>query len=99
MHTVNSGRKYFFNQFTITVDAFPNTPQVKFPFLATKVVISNDSDDDSLVYSFLRPNVDGILLCDDGPFSMDNVAENRLWFKKLSPAAADIKIRVWAWRM
>lgn len=97
-HNINSRRTYFFDQIVITVATFPVAPQIKLPFKATHIVISNDSDDVSVKYSFLRPDIDGILLCDDQPFAMDGVSVDFVWFEKVA-AGSDIPVRVWGWRL
>lgn len=88
-----SGRNFFYKNVQITDIAFPSTPQIKLPFMASKVIISNDSDL-QVDFSFLKPNLDGELFCEDGPITFDCLGEGRLWFK--SPGTAGV--RVWAWR-
>ena len=89
------------NRFYANIDvaagiAFPSKAQLDFCFQATNVIISNDSDEDTLTYSFQRPKIHGELFCGDGPFAMDNIGAGKMWlrFEK-----GTNKVRVWAWRI
>lgn len=91
-----SRRNFFYKKVTLSVDAFPNKPQVNFGFQATRVVIASDADARQVDFSFLKPNLDGELLATDGPLVFDQLGEGRLWFKQ--PEGKEVTVRVWAWR-
>lgn len=96
---VATRRNIFYDRQTISVTDFPNAPQFKFPFDATRVLIDarNRSDDAVIVkFSFLNPELDGELFCEDGPLAFDELKEARMWLK-VDTGSADV--RVWAWRL
>lgn len=91
----NTKRRFFFEELTVNVTAFPEQPQMKFGFQATHVIVTNDSKH-SLDFSFLKPNLDGRLYEKDGPLALDGLSEGRMWFK-VEDATKPVKFRVWAW--
>jgi len=94
---VQATRTFFYEpSLTITATAFTSAPDLRFPFTANRVILSNDSDTNIVTFSFLAPNIDGELFCTDGPIVFDWLNQDRLWFKVNS---GDAKIRIWAWRL
>lgn len=92
-----SKRSFFYKKLSVTASAFPDEPQLKFGFDATRVIIVNDHEDSTLTWSFLNPNIDGELFCADGPISFEGISEGRLWLKTSFEGSA--QVRVWAWRI
>lgn len=93
---VPSRRNFYYKRITVSATSFQDQDDLNFGFDATSVIISNDSDTDSIAFSFLNPHLDGELFCYDEPLVMDGLSEARLWFKKLT--VNDVQVRVWAWR-
>lgn len=88
-----SSKTFFYTRVKIAVKDFPSDAQIKIPFLASKIIISNDTDP-RLDFSFQAPHLHGELFCDDDPIVMDNLSVGKVWFKSESSSEA----RVWAWR-
>ena len=77
--------------------------KLEFPTNLTTVVISLDGGDKNLEYSFDGRELDGELLCDDGPFSQDGSSDGYLYLRLpegtvLTPPSTKIQVRIWAWR-
>ena len=90
-----TGRNFFYQRVTVPAGTvFTDAPQLTLPFQASRIIIARGEEKTSLAFSFLAPNVDGELLCDDGPITFDGLNEGRLWFR----ATAQTTVRVWAWR-
>lgn len=89
------GRTFFYRKLSIAENEFPLEPQVRFPFLVTKAILVNDSENQVVTFSFQHPHIDGELLCTDGPIALDWISQGRLWFKTTGLA----QMRVWAWRL
>lgn len=91
-----SRRNFFYLNTVISNLSFPNAPQIKLPFQASKIIIANDSDKSVLSFSFGIPDLDGELFCTDMPITFEGVGKGRLWF---FTDGAPNKLRVWAWRL
>ena len=96
MHTISSGRNFFFKEFDISAASFPTKQNFKFPFQATRVILTYDEGEAELFFSFRRPDEDGKLICSDGPIAFDQLSEGKIWFKKTG--TGNVKGRIWAWR-
>lgn len=92
MSTMGS-KTFFYKRIKVAIKDFESEAQVKIPFLATKIIISNDSDP-RLDFSFQAPELHGELFCDDDPIVMDNLSVGKVWFRSESTSEA----RIWAWR-
>lgn len=90
-------RNVFYKKYTVNKTDFSNEADIKLPFQSNKIIISNDGPKGTLIFSFLKPEVDGELYCSDGPLTFDNIAETKIWFKK-ELGKPDMTVRVWAWR-
>ena len=90
-------RNFFYDRLLITESDFQTGPDLKFGFQATSVMIVNDSDEETLGFSFRPDFLDGELFGCDGPWVADGLGEGRLWFRK--SGIPDISVRVWAWRV
>ena len=89
------GIKTFFYKTTEIGDkAFPDDAQIKIPFLASRLIISNDSEK-KLSFSFSPPDIHGDLFRDDNPIVFDGISFGKIWFK----AEENSNVRVWAWRL
>ena len=85
---------FYFIEKEVTVGAFTDAPDIKFGFQATHVIITNDTKN-TLFFSFLKPDLDGILYEKDGPLALDGLAEGRMWLR--AEAGKPTKVRIWAW--
>jgi len=90
-----TNRTFFFISLPINAVSFPSEAQIILPFLATKIIIINDSKNQTIDFSFRRPNLDGILTDEDGAITFDGLSESKIWFR----ATASANIRLWAWRL
>ena len=95
MHTTPVNDRDFYAEPVITDTDFPTKPQIEIPFSATGIILINDSENETVTYSFRRPAVHGTLLCTDGAITRDGTSRARIWFKASGPA----KVRVMAWRI
>lgn len=93
-------RNFFYKKITLATSqlTFPNKNQIDFGFHATHVIIVNDNVDNSIEFSFRKPNLDGEIFCSDGPLVMDGIAEDRLWFRVVGTPTETTQVRIWAWR-
>jgi len=98
--TTPSRRGFFYKRIPVNVDIFPNAPQIKIPFQATRILIvhRNLKAQEVISLSFLRPNLDGELFPDDTHLAMDGLSEGRLWFKTTETQNPNAEIRGWAWK-
>lgn len=75
--------------------------KLDFPTNLTTVVISNDSER-CVEYSFNGRDLDGELICDDGPFSQDCTSEGYLFFRLPEGTILEqdekVQVRIWGWR-
>lgn len=90
-------RTFFYKSISVNVAAFPDEAQIKLPFRANHVIIVNKNKQETLTFSFQRPDVDGELDHLDGPIALDGVSVDKFWFK--APTGKTISLRVWAWRL
>lgn len=97
---VKSNRGFFYKRLLITVNSFPNAPQVKLPFQATRIMLAsrNLKSLEIISFSLLKPDLDGEIFCEDSPIAMDGLSEGRLWFKTTETSNQTGEIRIWAWR-
>lgn len=70
------------------------THSIKYPYVASRVTIVNDSWD-TITISYNGRDIDGVLEPNDSELVLSNIAIGRLWFKTDNPAGS--KVRVWAW--
>lgn len=86
----------------VDVDDNVISNKLELPTNLTTFVISNDSDDFIIEYSFDGRNLDGELWCDDGPFSQDCASEGYIYFRLPENSNVGpndkIQVRVWGWR-
>lgn len=82
-----------FHDITVTTTDFPSGHHVKFPWVASKILIMNDSLKE-IYYSFNGKDIDGKLEWDDYKHMLSEVTVGRIWFKTASP---DANIRIYAW--
>lgn len=87
-------QNFFYKRSEIGSLEFPDEAQIKIPFQATRLIVSNDSDA-QIDLSFKHPSLHGELLKDDSPLVLDGVSVGKIWFR--SPHSASV--RVWAWRL
>jgi len=87
-------QNFFYKRSEIGLTEFPDEAQIKIPFQATRLIVSNDSDT-QVDLSFKHPSLHGELLKDDSPLVLDGVSVGKIWFR--SPQNASV--RVWAWRL
>ena len=87
-------KNFFYQRLDVGLKDFPSQAQVTIPFLATRLILSNDTDAE-LGFSFQGPNLHGELFCDDDPIVFDGISVGKVWFKSVSNS----KVRVWAWRL
>lgn len=87
-------KNFFYNRSEIGLTEFPDEAQVKIPFQATRLIISNDSDA-QVDISFKRPSLHGELFKDDSPLVLDGVSVGKIWIRSQQNAS----VRVWAWRL
>lgn len=100
MSTVAGKRTFFYSKISVGAQAdgaFPSQAQIKIPFQATHVIISNDSDKTDVTFSFNRPNIDGELLKKEQPITFDGLSIGKIWFFK-TLGGENAQVRVWAWR-
>lgn len=100
MHQTIGQRTFFYKKISVGAQAngvFPSNAQIKFPFQATHVIITNDSDKTNLTFSFNRPDVDGELLKKEQPVTFDGISAGKVWFFKEADKE-NVQVRVWAWR-
>lgn len=100
MHTVTSGRNFFFDVIDVNqdfdVDGF-SPIAIIFPFTPTSIMISNESNAKTLFFSFNGIDVDGILFKSETPISFDHGSWSKLHLAK-ETGGGPIQVRVWAWR-
>lgn len=89
---------FYYKRLTISATAFPDEQQVHFPFSANHVIISSDSDQLYVKFSFLPPNLDGELFKKEQPIVFDGVHINRIWFSREANNKPNPEVRVWAWK-
>lgn len=100
MHRTTGNRTFFYKKLSVGAQAngsFPSQAQIKFPFQATHVIISNDSDQTDLTFSFNTPDIDGELFKKEQPVTFDGISVGKLWFFKETDKP-NAQVRVWAWR-
>ncbi len=97
-----SGRNFFFTNIDVNREfetlGFTRTPDIVFPSTVTHVMISNESNEKTLYFSFNGSDTDGILFRKETPISFDGLAISRLHFAREQGGGVPIKIRVWGWR-
>lgn len=92
-------RNFFYKKLTVgAMGSFPNTAQIIIPFSATHLIIANDSTNNGIAFSFLRPDVDGELFEKNAPITFDGINVSKIWLKKIS-ATPNPQVRIWAWRL
>lgn len=82
-----------FQELVISSSSFPQTNSIKFPFVASKILILNDSLKE-IYYSFNGCDIDGQMKWDEFSHTLTEVTVGRIWFKTPTP---DANIRVFAW--
>lgn len=82
--------------FTVILNSFPSEAQIKLPFLASKLIIANDSSMETVIFSFNGSTVHGDLFDSDSPIVFEDLNVSKIWFRRAG--AKDADIRVWAWR-
>lgn len=87
-------QNFFYKRAEIGSLEFPDEAQIKIPFQATRLIVSNDSDA-QVDLSFKHPSLHGELLKDDSPLVLDGVSVGKIWFRSQQNAS----VRVWAWRL
>jgi hypothetical protein len=88
------GRNFYYRRLEIGDHDFPADAQFKVPFLASRLIISNDTPA-KLSFSLQHPNLDGELFADDDPLVLDGIGVNKVWLK----TEATSNVRLWAWRI
>ena len=90
---MNSG--YYFKAFDISNPDFGQNPLVQFDFPATKILVTHDSTQGLLEFSWNGRDLHGQLEWEDEMLSLSNMEHSigRLWFKTDAP----VKFRVYAW--
>jgi len=73
---------------------FTSKHTVKFPYVANKINIINDSLK-PVYYSFNGRDIDGKMLFDDESHNLSDVAVSRMWFKTDDPDAT-VRLITWA---
>lgn len=76
---------------------FDKTSPIIFPFTPTSIMISNESNEKTLYFSFNGVDVNGILFEKETPITFDGGSWTKLFLAR-EDATVPIKVRVWAWR-
>jgi hypothetical protein len=94
-------RNFYFNLIDVSRNydslGFNKKPDIILPFTPTSLMISNESNDKTLYFSFNGSSLDGILFKKETPITFDHGAWTKLHFAK-EAGDPPIKVRVWAWR-
>src|SRR5690348_4677726 len=98
MWMVQTRRNFFYKRISVGPTAFTNKPQIEIPFTATHIIISNDSTNNDVGFSFLKPALDGELFKNNAPITFDGVSVTKVWFMKLANGQ-NPSVRIWAWRL
>lgn len=92
------GINFFYKRFEVGT-VYPSKAQIEIPFTAQRIVISNESQNSDIEFSFNGGSeIHGELFKKDTPLVMDGVEQNKIWFKKIGDGADLPSVRVWAWR-
>lgn len=97
-----SGRNFFFDSVKVphifTEDQpFNSTPTIVLPFTPTSLIITNDSTNKILYFSFNGRDIDGFLNPKETPITFDGGTWAKLYLSK-SSGGLPITARIWAWR-
>lgn len=84
----------FYEEKSISADAFPETPDFAFDFRATGTIIRVDGPGD-IQFSLDGDKVHGRLKATDFFAAMDFVDFSRIWLRKVGPEPCNV--RFWAW--
>ncbi len=90
-------RAFFYKRVSVVDTDFPNTAQIILPFTANHLVIVSKSDNQTISFSFSKPELDGELDSSDGPIALDGVSVGKIWLKRAGDDPQTVK--VWAWRL
>lgn len=96
MSIVQSKRNFFYRRISVNSSSFPSRAQIEIPFLATHLILTNDSDTQPISFSFLNPDIDGELFKKEQPIAFDGISVNKVWFFRTG--SKPVQVRVWAWR-
>jgi hypothetical protein len=95
------GRNFYFDIVDVSRNfdtlGFDNKPSIQFPFTPTSIMISNESNLETLYFSFNGKDLDGILFNKETPITFDSGSWSKIYFAK-SGNDGPISVRVWAWR-
>lgn len=91
------GINFFYKRVEVG-DQYPSKAQIEIPFTAQRIVISNESQQTDIAFSFNGSELHGELFKKDTPLVMDGVEQTKIWIKKINEGAALPQVRVWAWR-
>jgi len=91
-------RTVFYDSIEISIENYSVKEQFSIPFTANHVIITNESNNQDIEFSFDGSTRHGELFGGETPVTFDGLEINKIWIKRLAPGGSDPIIRVWAWR-